>query len=119
MIGSYALEWARENPNLGAAFQSDYTSTFSRVAQISKGAPHPNAARLFLDFMLSDKGQKALSDKGVPSIRADVGTLNSATLNQLVGGGLKPTAVDEHLTEYMEPKKRAEFFQQWKKALGR
>jgi len=119
IIGSYALEWARENPNLGVAFQSDYTSTFSRVAQISKGAPHPNAARLFLDFMLSERGQKALSDKGVPAIRKDVGTLNVGTLNTLVGGGLKPTAVDEHLVEYMEPKRRAEFFQQWRKALGR
>ena len=119
IIGSYALEWAKENPNLGVAFQSEYTSTFSRVANISKGAPHPNAAKLFLDFMLSDKGQKALSERGVPSIRTDVGTLNLATLNKTVGGGLKPTAVDEKLTEYMEPKKRAEFFQQWKKAMGR
>ena len=89
------------------------------MAQISKGAPHPNAARLFLDFMISERGQKALSEKGVPSIRGDVGTLNSSTLNQAVGGGLKPTPVDDHLTDYMEPKKRAEFFQQWKKALGR
>ena len=119
IIGSYALEWAHENPNLGVAFQQDYTSTFSRVANISKGAPHPNAARLFLDFMLSEAGQKALSEKGVPAIRSDVGTLNAATLGKIVGGGLKPTAVDEHLVEYMEPKKRAEFFQQWKKAMGR
>jgi len=119
IIGSYAMEWARENPNLGVAFQQDYTSTFSRVANISKGAPHPNAARLFLDFMLSEAGQKALSDKGVPAIRGDVGTLNATTLSKTVGGGLKPTAVDEHLVEYMEPKKRAEFFQQWKKAMGR
>jgi iron(III) transport system substrate-binding protein len=119
IIGSYALEWAKENPNLGAAFLTDYTPTFSRVAQISKGAPHPNAARLFLDFMLSEKGQKVLSDKGVPSIRADVQPLNITALNQLVGGGLKPTAVDEKLTEYMDPKRRAEFFQQWKKAMAR
>jgi len=119
VIGSYALEWARENPNLGVAFQQDYTSTFSRVVNISKGAPHPNAARLFLDFMLSEKGQKALADKGVPSIRSDVGTLNAASLNKLVGGGLKPTPVDAELTHYMDPKRRAEFFQQWKKSLGR
>jgi iron(III) transport system substrate-binding protein len=119
VIGSYAMEWARENPNLGVAFQSEYTSTFSRVANISKGAPHPNAARLFLDYMLSEAGQKALAGKGVPSIRSEGGTLNAATLNTLVGGGLKPTHVDEQLTYYMEPKRRAEFFQQWKKALGR
>jgi iron(III) transport system substrate-binding protein len=119
IIGSYALEWAKENPNLGVAFQNEYTSTFSRVANISKGAPHPNAARLFLDFMLSEKGQKALADKGVPSIRSDVGSLNAASLNKLVGGGLKPTPVDDQLTHYMDPKRRAEFFQQWKKSLGR
>ena len=114
VIGSYALEWAKENPNLGVAFQKEYTSAFSRVANISKGAPHPNAARLFLDFMLSDKGQKALSERAVPSIRGDL-----ASINKLVGGGLKPTAVDEQLTYYMDPKRRAEFFQQWKKSLGR
>jgi iron(III) transport system substrate-binding protein len=114
VIGSYALEWAKENPNLGVAFQKEYTSAFSRVANISKGAPHPNAARLFLDFMLSERGQKALSERAVPSIRGDL-----AAINKIVGGGLKPTAVDEHLTEYMDPKRRAEFFQQWKKSLGR
>lgn len=114
VIGSYALEWAKENPNLGVAFQKEYTSAFSRVANISKGAPHPNAARLFLDFMLSDKGQKALSERAVPSIRGDL-----ASINKLVGGGLKPTAVDDQLTYYMDPKRRAEFFQQWKKSLGR
>jgi len=119
VIGSYAIEWARENPNLGVAFQHEYTSTFSRVANLSKGAPHPNAARLFLDFMLSEKGQAALASKGVPSIRSEGGTMNATTLNTLVGGGLKPTHVDDQLTYYMEPKRRAEFFQQWKKAMGR
>jgi iron(III) transport system substrate-binding protein len=119
VIGSYALDWARENPNLGVAYQKEYTSTFSRVANISKNAPHPNAARLFLDFLLSDPGQKVLGSKGVPSIRMQGGGMNVDALNQLVGGGLVPTHVDEQLTAYMEPKKRAEFFQQWKKALGR
>jgi iron(III) transport system substrate-binding protein len=35
---------------------------------IVKGAPHPNAARLFLNWLLSEEGQKAVSDVGrVPS----------------------------------------------------
>jgi ABC-type Fe3+ transport system substrate-binding protein len=29
---------------------------------IAKNAPHPNAARLLLDFYLSDEGQKALRE---------------------------------------------------------
>jgi iron(III) transport system substrate-binding protein len=28
---------------------------------VAKNAPHPNAARLFMDYMLSDEGQKRLS----------------------------------------------------------
>jgi len=118
VIGSYALEWARENPNLGVAFMSDFSGAFARVAMITKGAPHPAAARLFLDFLLSDAGQKAMGAVGVPSIRTEGGGVLSMTaLRQIVGPGLKPTPVDENLTYYMDPKRRAEFFQQWKKTM--
>jgi iron(III) transport system substrate-binding protein len=119
VIGSYALEWARENPNLGVAFTSDYSAAFSRVAQISKGAPHPAAARVFLDFLLSPRGQKVLGEHGVPSIRSDVPGLNLPAIEKMVGGGLKPTPVDDQLLYYMQPMRRAEFFQHWKKAMAR
>lgn len=119
VIGSYALEWAKENPNLGVAFTSDYTSAFSRVAHISKGAPHPASAKIFLDFLLSQRGQKVLGEHGVPSIRSDAGGLNITQVEKMVGGGLKPTAVDDQLLYYMQPMRRAEFFQQWKKAMAR
>lgn len=117
IISSYALEWAKENPNLGAAFTKDYTLGFSRLALITKGAPHPAAAKLFLDFMLSKAGQDALAGKGVPSIRTDVETgLNLQSLERLVGN-LKPIPVDSQLTAYMAPTKRADFFRKWKAAL--
>lgn len=118
IIGSYALEWAKKNPNLGVVLTSDFTAAFSRVVNISKGAPHPNAAKLWIDFMLSQKGQSILSANGAPSIRADVTEgVNIAKLNEMAGGKLKPIALDEHLLVYADPKKRAEFFQQWKKTL--
>ena len=118
IIGSYALDWVKETPNLGVAFGSDYTPAFSRLALISKGAPHPNAARLFIDFTLSKEGQEALAAGGLPSVREDVtGGLNVKTLNDRVGGGLKPIAVDEGLLEYMEPTKRVQFFNDWKAAI--
>lgn len=118
VIGSYAMNWVEENPNLGVVFQGDYTAAFSRVALVTKGAPHPSAGRLLLDFMLSQKGQDVLAGKGVPSIRADVPTgLNINTLNARVGGNLKPIAVDDKLSEYADPKKRAEFFQTWRRSM--
>lgn len=120
VIGSYAIRWASESPNLGVHFASDYTPAFSRLALISKGAPHPAAARLFLDFMLSQEGQTALAEGGLPSVRKDVEKgLNVETLNTLVGGGLKPIAVDEGVVDYMDQTKRVQFLKDWKAAIGR
>ena len=117
IIGSYALDWVKETPNLGVAFGADRTAAFSRLALISKGAPHPNAARVFVDFVLSQEGQNALASGGLPSIRSDVDAgLNFNTLNERVGGHLQPIAVDEGLLEYMDPAKRVAFFNEWKAA---
>lgn len=118
-IGSYAFLWIKESPNLGLAFGDDYTAAFSRVAAIAKGAPHPAAAKLFIDFMLSKPGQEALAAAGLPSVRTDVEKgFNLTTLNQRVGGNLKPIALDEGLLFYMQPQNRVEFFKQWKASLS-
>ncbi|KQZ50193.1 MULTISPECIES: ABC transporter substrate-binding protein [unclassified Ensifer] len=120
IIGSYALDWVKESPNLGVHFATDYTPAFSRLALITKDAPHSNAAKLFVDFMLSSEGQSLLAEGGLPSIREDVTAgLNIKTLNERVGGGLKPIAVDEGVLEYMDQMKRVQFLNDWKAALGR
>ncbi|MDK1378574.1 MULTISPECIES: ABC transporter substrate-binding protein [unclassified Sinorhizobium] len=120
IIGSYALDWVKESPNLGVHFATDYTPAFSRVILMTKDAPHPNAAKLFIDFMLSQEGQSALAEGGLPSVREDVTAgLNVKTLNERVGGGLKPIAVDEGVLEYMDQMKRVQFLNDWKAALGR
>lgn len=120
VIGSYAVEWAKKNPAIGVAFQSDYTAAFSRVVVMTKGAPHPNAARLLMDFMLSKAGQEAAASSGMPSVRTDVavGTDNVDSLRKLVGGNLLPIALDAKLIEWLEPKKRSEFLGEWKKAIA-
>lgn len=120
IIGSYALDWVKESPNLGVHFSSDYTPAFSRLALATKDAPHPNAAKLFIDFMLSKEGQSLLAEGGLPSVREDVTAgLNIKTLNERVGGGLKPIAVDDGVLEYMDQMKRVQFMNDWKAALGR
>ncbi|CAH2405537.1 ABC transporter substrate-binding protein [Mesorhizobium ventifaucium] len=120
IIGSYALDWVKESPNLGVHFASDYTPAFSRLALVVNNAPNPNAAKLFVDFLLSQEGQSALAEGGLPAVRKDAtGGLNIDTLNERVGGGLKPITVDEGLLDYMEPTKRVQFLNDWKAALGR
>jgi ABC-type Fe3+ transport system substrate-binding protein len=53
VIGSYALERQAHNPAIGVVMPNDYTLVTSRVALIAREARHPNAAKLFLDFLLS------------------------------------------------------------------
>jgi iron(III) transport system substrate-binding protein len=118
VIGSYAMDWAKKAPMMGVVYTTDYTSAFSRVALITKGAKHPNAARLFLDFMLSEKGQKVLVAKEIPSIRTDIDGLNLTSLNKQVGGNLIPIKLDKTLVDASEQKKRVEFFKEWKKNLN-
>jgi iron(III) transport system substrate-binding protein len=43
-----------------------------QVAGITAGAAHPNAARLFLDFMISRAGQDVFRDAGYLPMRPDV-----------------------------------------------
>jgi ABC-type Fe3+ transport system substrate-binding protein len=43
-----------------------------QIAGISRGAPHPNAARLFLDFMISRAGQEVFHDADYIPMRPDV-----------------------------------------------
>lgn len=47
----------------------DETTGFPMMASISEDAPHPNAARLFLDFLLTEQGQQiAVSDIAIPVV---------------------------------------------------
>jgi iron(III) transport system substrate-binding protein len=118
VIGSYANDWAKADANLGVAYLADYVPAFSRAMLICKGAPHPNAAMVFTDFVLSPAGQSAMNAAGLGSIRTDVpNTVNPETLDKTVGGKLSPIALDDKLLAELDPKKRAEFFRGWKKAM--
>ncbi|MDF2811182.1 MAG: transporter substrate-binding protein [Microvirga sp.] len=114
--GAYAAQWAAKNPNLVVVYPTDYTISASRAAYVSKAAPHPNAARVFLDYMLSKPGQEAVAKAGLPSIRSDTSGDNYETANKLASGNLKPIPLDASLLADLEPTKRAEFFKRWKRA---
>lgn len=117
LIGSYALGWIKESQNLGLSFDKEHTAAFSRLAGVTKGAPHPNAGKLFMEFLLSKEGQSALATKGLPSLRTDVDTgYNIDTINKRVGGHIEPIKVDEGLLTFMDPMKRVEFLKKWQEA---
>lgn len=120
MMGSYALSRSgKDLPNLGVIFPADFTLAFPRVAFISKRAANPNAAKLWLDYMLSRRGQELLAD-GVQlfPVRSDVRTSRSAKKLSLERGtSLQTIPVSMKLLEDIAPHRKSELLEQWSRAL--
>jgi len=74
-LGSYALELANRNPDIGVIMPADYTLVVSRIALIAREARQPNAAKLLLDFLLSVEGQRHLARAYMAPSRDDVEAL--------------------------------------------
>ncbi len=68
-------------------------------AGVATGAPHPNAAKLFLEFCLSREGQKLMQTPGRHSARGDFANEQSAMLKDLKIAPVNP-ALAEKLDEY-------------------
>ena len=119
IIGSYALLRQQTVPDLGMKFWKDGTIAFQRVAFINKNAKAPNTAKLFLDYLLSRRGQLVMANKAlIYSLRSDVaGKATRTTLTQQVGGAanLKIIAVDKRLLDNLVPATRNAFLDIWRK----
>jgi len=118
-IASYALERQRQGAAIGIVYPEDYTLVLSRIAIIPKVAPHPGAAKVFLDYLLSARGQEvAANASGLGSVRADVpGELTAARLSTRLGARLRPIAVGPKLLVYLDQANRAAFLRRWRRLL--
>lgn len=116
LLGSYAQLRAEQDPALAVVLPRDYTLVMSRVAFISRQARHPHAARLWLDYLLSPRGQRLLSkNPGFYSVRADVPADEAAEeLRQRLGGAFRPIAIGPGLLTYLDQAKRRDFLRQWR-----
>ncbi|EPF18744.1 2-aminoethylphosphonate ABC transporter substrate-binding protein [Cedecea davisae] len=121
ILGSYAEARAKTDASLGIAYPKDYTLVLSRVSFISEQAKNGNAARLWIDYVLSEKGQNILANQAdIPSIRNDVeGDNDIDGLTKKLGNALKPIPVDETLLEYLQQKKRLDYIKQWREAAAK
>ena len=122
VLGSYALVRAKTDPSLGVVLPKDYTLVMSRIQFISKTAKHPNAAKLWIDYILSQRGQTVIAnDAKLYAIRTDVkGETTAAELIREVGEkNIKPLQVGPQVMEYLAPAKRMAFLKQWKDTAGK
>jgi len=97
MIGSYAIERA------------------SRIAFIPVAARHPESAKLFLDYLLSERGQKFLLARSVGSVRLGIGAGGVIPADR--NDAVKPIHIGPELLTYLDQSKRASFLKEWRRAL--
>ncbi len=121
IIGSYVLARMKRDASLGMVNPKDFTIAFSRIAFVADRAPHPSAGKLFLDYLLSRRGQEIMANQALlHAIRSDVeGEATAAALAKELGSALKPIPVNADLARDLEPANRQQFFTHWQQSMGR
>src|SRR5262245_21109881 len=121
ILGSYALTRAKKDPSIGIVFTTDYTLVLSRLIFVAKNAKNPNAGRLWVDYVLSKRGQTITSEQAeLYSVRTDMtGKDSGVAFAKELGPAVKPIAVNADLLQGLDQPKRLEFLKQWQAAIGR
>jgi iron(III) transport system substrate-binding protein len=120
VLGAYAQAKMRETPSIGFVHPQDYTLVGTRIAFISKRAAHPDAARLWLDHLLSARGQRMLAKRSsLFPVRTDVEPEPPAG-SSAPGSAVRPRpiAIGPSLMAYLDRHKRQDFLKEWKRALA-
>jgi iron(III) transport system substrate-binding protein len=112
VIGSYALEKAKTAPQLGVVFPTDYTIVTSRIAFVARNARAPAAAKLFLDFLLSRRGQTLLAQRSLWPVRTDV------RARRLPAAQARPIRVGPQLLVHLDRITRQRFLRDWQAILS-
>ena len=120
IMGAYALVRAKKQPTLGVVLPEDYTLVLSRVAFINKRAAHPNAAKLWLDYLLSKRGQEVIGGKlELYAIREDTNAeYSAARLAQQLGRAARPIPISGEIARSLEPARRDAFIGAWNAAVA-
>jgi iron(III) transport system substrate-binding protein len=119
VFGSYALARARRVPALGVVTPKDYALIISRVALIAAKAKRPNAARLFLDYLLSQRGQDIIANRAdLYSMRNDVpGETTAQGVAGLIGDNARPIPIGPDLLGPLTEENRRDFVKKWQAAM--
>jgi iron(III) transport system substrate-binding protein len=119
IFNSYAALRAKKDPSIGIVLPKDYALVMSRVMFASKTAKNPNAAKLWIDYILSKRGQTIIANQSeLGSIRADVeGEMTVAGYTKILGAAAKPIPVSADLLVYLDQTKRLDFIKQWQAAM--
>lgn len=115
VVGSYARERAQADPNLGIVVPNDYALILSRIAFVPVAAARPDLGKVFLNFLLSQRGQKIIAAQYLGSVRRDVPSGWEPLTTDAENA--RPIRAGPELLTYLDRAKRASFIRQWRRAV--
>lgn len=115
VIGSYAMSLVELDPRLAVHFMSDYNLVMARSAFIPKLAPSPDAAELFIRFLLSENGQRVIATQSQLLPIRSIAEVDSWPLSQLRAqeGSFLPIRFGPGLLTYLDSLKKKNFLDGW------
>jgi iron(III) transport system substrate-binding protein len=116
VVGSEAIKRAKRDPSVGIQFTFDYNLVLSRLIYIRKNSPHPNAAKLWLDYVLSRRGQQQMQIADLYPIRGDIeGVEPGVVMLRKAPGVVKFFPYNGKFAAAIEPARVAEFDSRWRR----
>lgn len=108
---SYAEWWrTHRDPAIRFVTPQDYHLIIPTVAFVTRDAPHPTAARLFLDFLMSPEGQDLLRQERLTPITDWAREANAP--------GAHPIRVGPSLLANVDQARRAQILGTWRERLA-
>jgi iron(III) transport system substrate-binding protein len=120
LLASHATGRIKKDlPNLAVELPADHTLVVTRVMFISRSAAHPNAAKLWVDYLLSRRGQEQLARADLGALRGDVDDpMTPAAPGRRLGSAVKPIAVGPQLLEHLDAARQSAFQERWMATAG-
>ena len=116
VLGSYALARQQAGAPIGIVLPRDYTLWLARVAVIPRAARDPTTAKLFLDHLLSPRGQRAVGS--VPGMRPIRELVDDPGALMIEGGASpQPITLGPALLVFLDQLKRERFLADWSAAM--
>ena len=116
VLGSYALARQQAGAPIGISLPRDYTLWLTRTILIPRAAGNPTTAKLFVDYLLSARGQAVLA--AVPGLRPILRPgSDQADFPPERAASAQPITVGPALLTFLDRMKRERFLADWNAAL--
>lgn len=120
VLGSYALRRLEEHSNLRIVVPEDYVVVVARTIVIPRKAEHPQLARTFIEYVLSNEGQALVADSfglSVAGLGMDREQMKARYLAEKPGLLNAPPLGLSALT-YLDSIKREQFIRTWRQIVA-